>query len=68
MSISEEEDIYPSLSADEGSFEEQERSSESNDDIESEDEEWVYTFRWWKLGWICHRAADQRRRRDGWNA
>jgi hypothetical protein len=39
MSISEEEDIYPSLSADEGSFEEQERSSESNDDIESEDEE-----------------------------
>lgn len=41
MSSSEEEDIYPSLSADEVSSEEQESSSESNDDRESEDEEYV---------------------------
>ena len=41
MSNSEEEDIYPSLSAVEGSSEEQESYSESDDDRESEDEEYI---------------------------
>jgi hypothetical protein len=41
MSNSEEEALYPSLNANEGSSAEQESSSESNDDRGREDEEYV---------------------------